>query len=408
VKPIAVVFLIAAAWYGGAHFGRPAGKQERKILYWVDPMHPAYKSDKPGVAPDCNMKLEPVYEGEKGKYEEPAAGLPAGTVEITPEKQQLIGVEYGTPEYTTSGGIIRAAAKVTLDETKVAKVQPKLEGWVDRVFVDFTGKQVKKGDPLLTVYSPEVLATQQEFLIALKAERQMHDNPVHELMGSTQNLVAAARRRLQLWDISDEQVEGIARTGETQQHVTLYAPIGGYVMERNAFPKQRITPEMMLYTLADLSTVWVIADVYEYEAAAVKLNQSATFTLAYLPGRTFRGTVSYILPQVDPTTRTMKVRIQLENPGNLLKQEMYGEVELKTGGRRALTVPQSAVLNSGQRQTVYIDRGNGYFEPREVKLGASLNGRVEILSGLAAGERIVISGNFLLDSESQMKTVVGK
>jgi RND family efflux transporter MFP subunit len=174
-------------------------------------------------------------------------------------------------------------------------------------------------------------------------------------------------------------------------------------MERSAYPSQRVTPDTVLYTVADLSTVWVMADVFEYEAANIHMNQPATLTLAYLPGRTFHGRVSYILPQVDPATRTLKVRIEVANPGYTLKPDMYGEVEFQTGGARRLVVPQSAVLNSGDRQTVFVDRGNGYFEPRDVKIGEQMDGRIEILSGLKAGERIVTSGNFLMDSESRLK-----
>jgi len=271
------------------------------------------------------------------------------------------------------------------------------------VFVDFTGKEVHKGDPLLTLYSPEALVTQQEYLLALKAQRQMQDNPMHEMMGSTENLVAAAKKRLQLWDITERQIEEIGRTGKTLLNLTLDSPISGFVMERNAFPKQHVTTDTALYTVADLSTVWVIADVFEYEAGSVRLNSPAALTLAYLPGRTFHGRVSYILPQVDPATRTMKFRIQFDNPGYALKPEMYGEVEFRTGGERKLVAQQTAVLNSGDRQVVFVDRGNGNFEPREVKIGTQFDGRVEILSGLRAGERIVTSGNFLMDSESRLK-----
>jgi Cu(I)/Ag(I) efflux system membrane fusion protein len=405
MKKLMIVLVIAAAFAGGYGYGRwygktapSTGKSERKILYWEDPMHPQYRSDKPGIAPDCGMKLVPVYADRA-----PAAAMPAGTVEISPEKQQLIGVAYGTAEYETMSDSIRAAARVTLDETRIAKVQPKLEGWIDQVFVDFTGKLVRKGDPLLTVYSPEVLATQSEYLLAIKAQHGMHDNPVHEMMESTDNLVAAAKKRLELWDISSRQIEEIGRTGETIKNLTLDSPIAGFVMERNAFPKQHVTPETVLYTVADLSTVWAIADVFEYEASNVRLNQSASLTLGYLPGRTFHGRVSNILPQVDPATRTLKVRIQFDNPGFALKPDMYGEVELQTGGRRKLVVPETAVLNSGDRQVVFLDRGDGHFEPRAVKIGAQTGGRIEILSGLKEGDRIVTSGNFLIDSESQLK-----
>jgi len=178
-------------------------------------------------------------------------------------------------------------------------------------------------------------------------------------------------------------------------------------MERNAFPRQRVTNDTVLYTVADLSSVWVMADVFEYEAAGVHVGQSAAMKLDYLPGRIFRGKVTYILPQVDPATRTLKVRLQFENPGTLLKPDMYGEVELQTGGQRSLVVPEGAVLNSGDRQTVFVDRGNGQFEPRPVTIGTQSDGRIEILSGLAAGERIVTSGNFLIDSESRLKAAAG-
>lgn len=404
MKKTAIVAVIVAAFAGGYGYGRwfgkvtpaaAAGATTRRILYWVDPMHPQYKSDKPGVAPDCGMKLVPVYAD--------SAEASANTVEISPEKQQLIGVTYGTAEYASMSDSIRAAARVTLDETRIAKVQPRIEGWIDQVFADFTGKSVRKGDPLLTVYSPEALATQQEYLLALKAQHSMHDNPVHEMRDSTDNLVAAAQKRLELWDISTRQIEEIGRTGEPIKSLTMDSPLSGFVMERNAYPKQHVTPDTVLYTLADLSTIWVIADVFEYEAANVRLNQTASLTLPYLPGRTFRGRVSYILPQVDPTTRTLKVRLQFDNPGFALKPDMYGEVELQTGGLRKLVVPETAVLNSGDRQVVFLDRGDGHFEPRNVTIGAQADGRIEILSGLRAGDRIVTSGNFLIDSESQLK-----
>lgn len=411
MKSFLIVLLAGAAFAAGYGYQRwylkpaTAGAGERQPLYYVDAMHPWYKSNKPGIAPDCGMKLVPIYEGEQNQYAR--KDLPAGTVQITPEKQQLIGVEYGTAQYQTTRDSIRAAARVTLDETRIAKVQPKLEGWIDQVFVDFTGKLVRKGDPLLTLYSPAALATQQEYLLAIKAQKQMQDNPVREMLGSTENLVAAAKKRLELWDISDAQIDQIARTGETLKNLTLYSPISGFVMERNAFPKQRVTPDTPLYTVADLSSVWVVADVFEYEAAGVHVGQPATLTLDYLPGRVFRGRVSYILPQVDPATRTLKVRVQFENPDYALKPDMYGQLELQTGGARRLMVPQSAVLNSGEKQVVFVDRGNGYFEPREVKIGEQTDGRIEILSGLAPGERIVTSGNFLIDSESQLKSAMG-
>ena len=410
MKKFLIILVIAAAFAGGFGYGRWYGKPaqsgvvtgaktERKILYWEDPMHPKYKSDKPGIAPDCGMALVPVYEDGAGAD----ASLTPGTVKITPEKQQLMGVQFGTVEYETMNDSIRAAARVTLDETRIAKVQAKLEGWIDKVFVDFTGKLIKEGEPMLTIFSQEALATQNEYLLALKAQRAMHPNMVHEMRESTDNLVEAARKRLDLWDIKASQIDEITRTGEPIKYLTLDAPISGFVMERTAFPKMHVTPETALYTVADLSKVWVIADVFEYEASNVRIGQGASLTLGYVPGRTFHGRVSYILPQVDAMTRTLKVRIEFDNPGFALKPDMYGEVELQTGGARRLVVPETAVLNSGDRKVVFIDLGEGKFEPHNVTTGAQSGGRVQILTGLKEGDRVVTSGNFLIDSESQLK-----
>jgi RND family efflux transporter MFP subunit len=404
MKPALIVLIAAAAFFGGLGYDRWRGKRaatqstERKALYWVDPMHPWYKSDKPGIAPDCGMKLVPVYAGDQLPNR-----VAADAVEVSPEKQQLIGVEYGTAEYEATASTIRAAARVTLDETRIVKVQTRLEGWIDRVFADFTGKSVKKGDALATVYSPDALATQQEYLLALRAQHTMHASAMPAMAAGNDNLVAAARKRLELWDISSAQIDEVGRTGKPIENLTVYAPASGYVTERNAFPKLHVTPDTVLYTLADLSTVWVVADIFEYEAAGVRLGQAATLTLDYLPGRTFYGRVSYILPGVDAAARTMKVRIALDNPGGQLKPDMYGQVEIRTGGARRLMVPDSAVLDAGDRQVVYVDLGSGNLQPRPVRVGERADGKAEILDGLKPGERIVTSGNFLLDSESQLK-----
>ncbi len=408
MKPTLVVLVAGAAFLGGLGYERWRGKPaapvstERKVLYWVDPMHPWYKSDKPGTAPDCGMKLVPMYAGEQLPNQ-----TAANAVQVSPEKQQLIGVEYGTAEYETATDTIRAAARVTLDETRIVKVQTRLEGWIDSVFADFTGMHVKKGDPLATVYSPDALATQQEFLLALRAQHAMHDGAMPAMAAGNDNLVAAARKRLELWDISDQQINEVGRTGKTIENLTVYAPASGYVTERNAFPKQHVTSDTVLYVLADLSSVWVVADVFEYEAADVRLGQAAMLTLDSLPGRTFHGRVSYILPSVDATSRTLKARIAFDNPGEQLKPDMYGQVEIHTGGARRLMVPESAVLDSGDRQVVFVDRGSGNLEPNPVRVGEHVGGRVEILEGLKAGERIVTSGNFLLDSESQLQAAGG-
>ena len=387
----------------GQHADAAAGRGERKVLYWVDPMHPAYKSDRPGTAPDCGMDLVPVYADES-----PAAeNLPPGAVKISPQKLQLIGVQYGEVSYQPLSKTIRTVGRVSYDETKIARIHTKIDGWLEQVFVDFTGKLVEKNQPLVSVYSPELLATQQEFLIAKKARDYLSDSPIKETADSSLSLYEAARERLRLWDITDEEIKELEERGKPTRTMTLYAPIAGYVLTRNAFPKQRVTPETELYTLADLSTVWILADIYEYEAPLVRLGQTAAMTLAYYPGKTFTGKVSYIYPQLDNTTRTLKVRLEFPNADLELKPDMYADVALRIDYGTQLSVPTEAVLDSGTEQIVFVALEGGYFEPRKVQLGARVDGRWIVLSGLKRGEKIVTSGNFLIDSESRLKSAMG-
>ncbi len=292
---------------------------------------------------------------------------------------------------------------MAFDETRMARVHARVEGWIEQVFVDFTGQLVNKGQRLLTLYSPEMLATQQEYLLALKSQDMLKNSTLDDAVQQSNSLIAASRKRLELWDLSETQIEEIARTGKPVTNITLNSPISGYVITRNAFPKQRITPETELYNIVDLSKVWIMADVFENEAPMVRLGQQVSVSLAYGRGRSFRAKVNYIQPQVDPMTRTLKVRLEAENPEMLLKPDMYADVEFRVEMPSRMTVPSEAVLNSGERKTVFVDRGNGYLEPREVEIGERNGGRLEILKGLKPGERIVISGNFLIDSESQLK-----
>ena len=414
VRTLLMILLVVAVFVVGFGYGRWYGKNAggaaqkggRKILYYVDPMHPAYKSDKPGIAPDCGMKLEPVYEG--GEAASSAAtdektAMPMGTIKVNSEKQQLIGVRYGEVESGAGVHTFRAVGKVAFDETRMARVHARVEGWIDQVFVDFTGQLVTKGQRLLTLYSPEMLATQQEYLLALKSKDMLKNSTFPDALSQSDSLTAASRKRLELWDLSDAQIEEVARTGKPVTNITLNSPISGYVITRNAFPKQKITPETELYNIVDLSRVWIMADVFENEAPMIRLDQQATVSLANGRGRSFRAKVNYIQPQVDPMTRTLKVRLEAENPEMLLKPDMYVDVEFRVQTPWRVTVPSEAVLNSGERKTVFVDRGNGYIEPREVEIGERVGDRLEILKGLKPGERIVISGNFLIDSESQLK-----
>lgn len=395
----AVVLLVGAAFAVGRIYSpatQAATKPERKILYWVDPMHPAYKSDKPGIAPDCGMKLEPVYEASAPAA--PAAvAPPPGAIQISPEKQQMIGVKFGRAEYTAVGETLRAVGKIAIDETRVVRVHPKVEGWIEHVNADFIGAPVKKGDALLTVYSPEMLASEKEYLLALKA---------HDVMQDGDSIVEASRKRLELWDLSPAQIVEVEETKKPIQSITIYAPASGVITSRNSFASQRITPETELYAITDLSRVWVMADLFESDIPKIRVGQTAMVKMPYAAGGEFLARVDFLQPQVDSQTRTTKVRLEAANPSMNLRPDMFVDVEFAIGGARQLTVPVDAVLNAGSRQTVFIDLGNGYLEPRAVETGDQVGERIVITSGLKEGERIVTSANFLIDSESQLKAAV--
>lgn len=419
--------LVAAGILIGAGYGRWYGPRSQAGTPVVElpkpkgyhcPMHPNFRSEKPGECGICGMKLVPddapnhpqhaPAQVGGGQPEHNRESMPMGTIRVSPEKQQLIGVKYG--EATLAAGLhtFRAVGKVAMDETRVAKVQTKIEGWIERVFVDFTGKLVQKGQPLLTIYSPEMLASQQEYLLAIRGREVLKDSPLAGTRQQSESLIEAARRRLELWDLSEAQIEEVARTGKPMKNVTLYSPIDGYVMMRNSFPKQRITPETELYTVADLSKVWIMADVFENEASMIHVGMPARVTLSYAgassANRSLNGRVNYVQPQVDMTTRTLKVRIEADNPEMTLKPEMFVDVEFQVAMPSRVTVPAEAVLNSGLKKTVFVDLGNGFLEPRQVETGERAGGRIEITKGLRAGERVVVSGNFLIDSESQLKS----
>jgi Cu(I)/Ag(I) efflux system membrane fusion protein len=379
---------------------KPAASGERKILYWQDPMHPERRSDKPGKAAD-GMDLVPVY------AEESAAKRPEGAFKITAEKQQLIGVQYGEVTSRALAKTTRAVAKLAYDETRITRVHSKIAGWIERVYVDFTGELVKKGQPLLTVYSPELVATQDEYILALKARDKLGKSPFTDVASGANSLLDAARRRLELWDVTDDQIAELEKTRKPSRAVTLFSTADGFVIARNAFERQRIMPETELYSIADLSTVWAIADVYEYEAPLVKPGQAAAMTLPSFPGRTFRGKITYIYPQLDNATRTIKVRVEFPNPDFALKPDMYANVELRFDFGNRLSIPKEAVLDSGSEQLVFVALDDGYFEPRKVQLGDEAGSEVIVLSGLKAGERVVTSGNFLVDSESKLKSALG-
>ena len=412
-RTIAVLLLIAAAFAGGYVYravksgaAAPAQKGGRKILYWVDPMHPAYKSDKPGIAPDCGMKLEPVY--ADGGAAQPAApagasAMPPGTIQVPSDKQQLIGVKFGQAEMSGGTRTFRTVGRVVIDESRVGRIRSKVNGWVEQVFVDYVGQKVQKNAALMTLYSPEMLAAERELLLVAKAAGGMKDTALPGAFDQSEALLQAGRRRLELWGMTPAQINQVVRTGEPLRTITLFSPVTGYVTDLKATPGSSVTPDIDLYTIVDTSQVTVAADVFEYEVSNIRLGERARVFLQALPGKAFTGRIEYVQPQVDASSPTYKVRLDMGNPGLALKPDMYAEVEFTVEEPPRLTVPAEAVLDAGERKVVYVDRGNGFFEPRQVHTGARGSDRVEILAGLKAGERVVTSGSFLIDSESQLK-----
>ena len=340
---------------------------------------------------------------KEGKMQEVASG----TVQISPERQQLIGVKIGTVEMKPLEKVIRTVGRVDYDEKRLVTISPKIGGWIEDLYVDFTGRFVQQGESLLTLYSPELVSTQEEYLLALRAKKDLIKSPFSEVAGSGNTLVESARRRLKLWDISDEQIKVLEESGQVKKTLTLHSPFSGFILEKAAYKGMNVMPGIALYKLADLSVVWLIADIYEYEIPFVRLGQQASIQLSYLPGETFTGKAIYISPYLDANTRTAKVRFEFPNPHGKLKPEMYANVEIKVHLGRKLAVPEGAIIDTGLRQIAIVDKGSGYFEPREVKVGSKVENYYEVIKGLKAGERVVTSANFLIDSESKLKEAVG-
>jgi Cu(I)/Ag(I) efflux system membrane fusion protein len=329
--------------------------------------------------------------------------IPSDSIFVSPERQQISGVRWGRVEYRNLEKVIRTVGRMEFDEKKISTVNPKIGGWIEDLYVDYTGKMVRKGQPLLTIYSPELVAAQEEVLLALKAKKILGASPIAEVTEGGERLLQGARRRLLLWDITPKQLETLEQTGEIKKSMILYSPADGFVMEKMAYKGMALMPGTALYKIGDLSSIWVIGDIYEYELPFIKIGDRAKITLAYFPGETFEGTATYIYPSLDPKTRTAKVRFDLPNPEFKLKPEMWANVELKIPLGRKLVIPEEAVMDSGTMQMVFVDRGQGHFESRHIQVGSKAEGYYEVLSGLKQGEKVVTSANFLIDSESQLK-----
>ncbi|MDR3763561.1 MAG: efflux RND transporter periplasmic adaptor subunit [Acidobacteriota bacterium] len=381
------------AKYADTASAAPAGK---KVLYWYDPMHPNYKSSKPGKAPDCGMDLVPMYEGQ-GEVEN-------GLIKVSAARQQELGVRTSMAEEKAVTRTLTTSGQVVPDETRIAHVHVRTSGWIEKVYADFVGQMVRKGQPLFTVYSPDLVAAQEEYLIAKRGQQKLGASPYQDVARSSQSLLDAARQRLKAWQMTDAEIRQLDESGTVQHSVTVYSPVSGYITDRKAYPNISVDGSTDIYTITDLSHVWVTADVYESELPYVKLGQTADVKLSYVPGRTFHGRVTYNYPVLDPQTHTAKVRIDVANAGLLLKPNMFADVSLFINYGKHVVVPEGAVLNSGTVQTVFVAHAGGGFEPRQVNVGATIDGQTIIEFGLDKGETVVSEGNFLLDSESRMKS----
>ena len=331
-------------------------------------------------------------------------------VEIPPDKQRLIGVKTAPAAIRSLRKTIRTTGRVEFDEKKLTAVSLKIEGWIEKLYVDYTGRYVKKGEPLAEIYSPDLLATQQEYLNALKMARKtapesQGDAVSRMLQKDAEVLLAAARQRLSLWDISDQQIKALEETGKPVRTMTLYSPATGYVTQKAVVQGMRVMPGEKLLELADLSSVWMIAEIYEFDLPFIREGQTVTIALQAVPGKTFQAGIEYLYPTLSSETRTAKIRFALANPGNRLKPQMYSDVEIRVDLGHRLVVPAEAVIDTGERQIVYVDHGEGNFEPREVKLGVRGESDVEVLGGLKQGEKVASSANFLIDSEAQLRGV---
>jgi len=328
------------------------------------------------------------------------------TVTIPPDRLQTIGVKYEPVTRRALTKVIRTVGRVTADERRLAKVTIKFHGWIEQLFVSATGDHVKKGQALFTIYSPDLVATQEEYLLALQGRRQLGESEFPEVARSSKDLLEAARHRLHLWDIREEHIRELEQTGQVLKTLPMHSPITGTVIRKEALAGAHVEPGEELYTIADLSQVWIIADIYEYELGFAKKGQKAAVTLSYDPKTRLTGRVEFIYPTLDPKTRTANVRFVVDNAQEKLKPDMYANIELQVRLGTRLAVPQDAVIESGQRQLVFLHHGGGRLEPRVIQTGAKTSSYYEVVSGLKEGDHIVTSANFLVDSESRLKAVV--
>lgn len=397
-------------------------QEGRKLLFYRNPMNPAITSPVP-AKDEMGMDYLPVYADGSGAPEKPksiaeetedffseATATPkveglAG-VALDGRGVALAGVQTATASRESVRRTVRTVGRIVPDETGVRHIHTKVGGYVEKLHANFSGQYVQRGSPLLELYAPEILATQEELLEARRSAERLAGSEDASQRDSLAGILAAARHRLALYDVSSAIVAAIERDGRARRTVTLVAPASGFVTSKGIVEGQQVEPGMELYTLTDLGRVWVEADLYEFEARAAQLGQEATLSLPYDPDLVLAGKVTYVLPLLDPESRTIKVRLEFPNPALSLKPGMFGDVTITLEAADGISIPTSAVIDSGTRQVVFVGLGQGRYEPRLVRLGVRGEGRVEVLSGVAAGEAVVVRANFLLDSESRLRALV--
>lgn len=403
VAIVALTAIVGGTWYWTQE--RSAAASHAAAVQYRCPMHPAVISDRPGSCPICGMDLVPA--GTIGDAARPAQTGPEHPedlvpVRLSPTKVLRSGARSVAVELAPFIREVRAAGRVSVDESRYRQVHAKVSGWIEQLHADTVGQTVRAGQPLLEIYSPELLAAQQEFQVALSARTRLAQSGNAEIAGSGDALVAAARRRLELLDIATAEIDRLEAGGATRRTVTLISPIAGTILERNVAQGAQIEPGTEVVRVADLSRVWVLASIYEYELPYVREGQPAVMTLPYLPAREFHGRVGFVYPTLDASTRSVQVRVEFANPDLELKPEMFADVRILADLGQRLSLPISAVMDTGKRQVVFADLGDGAFEPRTIEVGLRLADRLEVRSGVVAGERVLAEGNFFIDSESRL------
>ncbi len=381
-----------------------APKKERKPLFYRNPMNPEITSPTP-AKDSMGMDYVPVYADADANPDEE----PSGTVRIDSVTVQNIGVRTALVERRNISHDIRTIGRITFNEERMAALHPKTEGWIAKQFVDKTGEQVKRGTILLSIYSPQLVATEQEYLLALNNLKTLRDSPYADIRRGAEELVDSSRERLTLLDVPEHQIRELEKTRKLKKNLHIHSPFKGIVINIGARQGQYVTPKTELYQIADLTRIWAYADIYEYELPWIKVGDEVEMTLTALPGRTFTGKLAYIYPYGEAKTRTIKVRLEFDNPDLALKPEMFSDVIIHSSKQTdTLVVPDEAVVRSGERNLIFVTREGGKFEPREVKLGLSSNGLIQILAGLKEGDRVVTSSQFLIDSESKLREATAK